>query len=148
MSRHPSALLMLVVTAAATALACGSSTAPANLTGPYVGAYTMDSVSASVLAQGGLPHGTLDSADGVHGTLTLKPDSFYIVMTGAALEAIGHSTTLQDSGTFTINSSNQWTLGGTLFSGTGSGALVGNQLQLTLSGGSALGQLYGLFTKQ
>jgi hypothetical protein len=148
MSRHPSALLVLAATVAATALACGSSTAPANLTGPYVGTYTMDSVTASVLAQGGLPHGTLDSADGVQGTLTLRPDSFYIVMTGAAVEAIGHSTTLRDSGTFTINNSNQWTLGGSLFNGTGSGALIGNQLELTLSGGSTLGQVYGLFTTQ
>ena len=61
MSRHPSACWLLVATVAATALACCSATAPANLTGPYVGTYTMDSVTASVLAQGGLPHGTLDS---------------------------------------------------------------------------------------
>jgi hypothetical protein len=148
MSRHPSVLLVLVASIAGTALACGSSTAPANLTGPYVGTYAMDSVSASVLQKEGVPNGTLDSADGVQGTLTLKPDSFYIVLTGTVLEALEHTSTLQDSGTFTISSSNQWTLGGSLFSGTGSGALVGNQLQLTLTGGTALGNLYGLFTKQ
>lgn len=148
MTRHPSAPLMLVAMAAATALACGSSTAPANLTGPYVGTYTMDSVTASVLAKEGVPNGTLDSADGVTGTLTLKPDSFYIVLSGTPLEGLEHTSTVTDSGTFTISSSNQWTLGGSLFSGSGTGALVGNQLQLQLTGGAALGNLYGLFTKQ
>jgi hypothetical protein len=40
------------------------------------------------------------------------------------------------------------TLDGSLFSGTGPAALVNNQLQMTLTGGVALGNLYGLFTKQ
>lgn len=148
MLRHTSVLFAFVGAVAAIGVACGSSTAPQNLTGPYVGTYTMDSVSASVLKQEGVPNGTLDSADGVTGTLTLKPDSFYIVLTGTVLEGLEHTSTIRDSGSFTISSANQWTLGGSLFSGTGSGALVGNQLQLTLTGGTALGNLYGLFTKQ
>jgi hypothetical protein len=140
MSRHSFVLLVLAASIGAAAVACSSSTAPANLTGPYVGTYTMDSVTASALAQDFPPHGTLDAADGVQGTLVLKPDSFYIALTG--------SFARQDSGSFTISSSNQWTLDGSLFSGTGTGALVGNQLQLTLMGGAALGNMYGLFTKQ
>jgi hypothetical protein len=121
-------------------VACGTSTGPANLTGPYVGNYTMDSVTASALTSEFKPNGTLDAADGVSGTLKLTSDSFYIALTGTFVNA--------DSGTFTISSSNQWTLDGSLFSGTGTGALVGNQLELTLTGGAALGNLYGLFTKQ
>jgi len=134
----------LVVGAAAIAAACSSSTAPASLTGPYVGTYTMDSVTASNLKGVFPPNGTLDSADGVQGTLKLTSDSFYFAMTGPF--PAGFAT--RDSGTFSISSSNQWTLDGTLFSGTGTGALVGNQLQITLTGGAALGNLYGLFTKQ
>jgi hypothetical protein len=140
MSRHPSVLLVLVATISGTALACASSTAPANLTGPYVGTYTMDSVSAAALAKEFPPNGTLDSADAVQGILVLKPDSFYITLTGSFARS--------DSGTFDISSSNQWTLDGSLLGGTGTGALVGNQLQLTLTGGTALGNLYGLFTMQ
>jgi len=132
--------LALAALAVAVVAACSSSTSPKNLTGPYVGTYTMDSVTASALAQMFPPNGTLDSADGEFGTLRLTRDSFFVALTGNFGQ--------RDSGTFSITSTNQWTLGGTLFSGTGSGALVGNQLQLTLSGGAALGNLYGLFTKQ
>ncbi len=139
MSRHLSVPL-LVGAVALVAFACSSSTAPANLTGPYVGSYTMDSVTSANLKTMFPPNGTLDSADGVHGTLKLTSDSFFIALSGTYPGA--------DSGTFTISSSNQWTLDGTLLSGSGTGALVGNQLQLTLTGGAALGSLYGLFTKQ
>jgi hypothetical protein len=139
MLRHLS-VPFLVGAVAVAAFACASSTAPANLTGPYVGTYTLDSVSASALVQEFPPNGTLDSADGIQGTLKLTSDSFYIALTGTFPK--------RDSGTFTISSSNQWTLDGSLFSGTGTGALVGNNLELTLTGGAALGNLYGLFTKQ
>jgi hypothetical protein len=139
MLRHLSVPLLVGAVAIA-AFACSSATAPANLTGPYVGSYTLDSVTASALDSEFKPNGTLDSADGVHGTLVLKSDSFYITLTGTFPG--------RDSGGFSISSSNQWTLDGTLFSGTGTGALVGNQLQITLTGGAALGNLYGLFTKQ
>jgi hypothetical protein len=141
MSRQRLAIpLLLAGGAAAAVFACSSATAPANLTGPYVGTYTMDSVTTAALAKEFPPNGTLDAADGVTGTLTLKSDSFYVTLAGSFPQ--------QDSGTFTISSGNQWTLGGTLFSGTGSGALIGSQLQLSLTGGTALGSLYGLFTKQ
>ncbi len=139
MLRHLSVPLLVGAVAVA-AFACSSATAPANLTGPYVGTYKLDSVTAGNLAKMFPPNGTLDSADGVSGTLSLSSDSFHIALSGTFPAA--------DSGTFTISSSNQWTLDGTLFSGTGTGALVGNQLQITLTGGAALGSLYGLFTKQ
>ena len=139
MSRHLSVPLLVGAVALA-AFACASSTAPANLTGPYVGTYTMDSVTAGSLKTMFPPNGTLDSADGVHGTLKLTSDSFFIALSGTFPGA--------DSGKFSITSSNQWTLDGTLFSGTGTGALVGNQLQINLTGGAALGSLFGVFTKQ
>lgn len=139
MSRHLS-VPFLVGAVAVVGFACSSATAPAKLTGPYVGTYTLDSVTAGNLSHMFPPNGTLDSADGVQGTLKLTSDSFHIALTGTFPAA--------DSGTFSISSSNQWTLDGTLFSGTGTGALVGNQLQITLTGGAALGNLYGLFTKQ
>lgn len=129
-----------VLIVGAMAAACGSSTAPKNLTGPYVGSYTMDSVTADAFEQAYPPHGTLDSADGVQGVLTLKSDSFYIVLSGTYPK--------RDSGRFAINSSNVWTLSGSFFSGTGSGALIGNNLEIMLTGGAALGKMYGLFTQQ
>jgi hypothetical protein len=141
MPRPASVLSVLAACAMlALALACASATSPSNLTGPYVGSYAMDSITAAQLAQEFPPHGTVDSADGVLGTLVLKPDSFYLVLTGAYAK--------RDSGTFSINSSDQWTLNGSWFAGTGTGAIVGNQLQLLLSGGSVLGDLYGLFPQQ
>jgi len=100
----------------------------------------MDSVTAAALATDFPPNGTLDAAVGINGTLKLTSDSFYIYLTGNFAK--------QDSGGFTINGANQWTLSGSLFSGTGTGALANNQLQMTLTGGAALGNLYGLFTKQ
>ena len=139
MPRQKSALLLIAAGAAvAVGIACSSATSPL-LTGPYVGVYAMDSVHAAALATAGVPNGTLDSADGVFGTLVLKKDSFYISLTGTFAR--------RDSGSFSISGSSVWTLSGTLFSGQGSGALVGNQLELNLAGGAALGPLYGLFTK-
>jgi len=141
MSRHLFVVALMVVSVTlVSAVACSSSTSPQNLTGPYVGTYTMDSVTAQALVQEFPPNGTLDSADGETGTLKLTADSFFIALAG--------NFPVQDSGTFTISGSNKWTLDGSLFSGSGTGALVGNDLHLTLTGGTALGNLYGLFTKQ
>jgi hypothetical protein len=103
----------------------------------------MDSVTSSALAHDGVPNGTL-KPPAFSGTLKLTSDSFFVALSGPFPAGIPQ----KDSGTFSISSSNQWTLAGTLFSGTGSGAIVGNQLQITLTGGAALGNLYGLFTKQ
>ena len=139
MSRHLLAPLVVGVVALA-AFACSSSTAPANLTGPYVGTYTMDSVTAGNLKDNVPAQRDARLCDGVRGTLKLTSDSFFIALSGTFPGT--------DSGTFSISSSNQWTLDGTLFSGTGTGAMVGNQLQISLTGGAALGSLYGLFTKQ
>jgi hypothetical protein len=140
MSRQSSAIALALAGAASAAVfACSSATSP-NLTTPYVGTYTMDSVTAAALATDFPPNGTLDAAVGVNGTLKLTSDSFYIYLTGTFARS--------DSGTFSINGSSQMTLDGSLFSGTGPAALVNNQLQMTLTGGVALGNLYGLFTKQ
>jgi hypothetical protein len=117
----------------------GSSTSPKNLTTPYVGTYKMDSVTVAALATQFPPNGTLDSASGEAGTLQLKADSFYANFTGSLPQ--------RDSGLFSISGAGQWTLSGTFFSGTGTGVLSGNQLILNLSGGQAVGSIYGLFTK-
>jgi hypothetical protein len=138
--RSASVALVLAGTAVVVAFACSSATSPRNLTGPYVGNYKMDSVTASALDSVFPPNGTLDSADGVTGTMKLTKDSFYIALAG--------NFPRRDSGTFTISGSNQWTLDGSLFSGTGTGALAGNDLHLTLTGGTAIPSMYGLFTKQ
>ena len=132
----PAVLVAFGVTAAA---ACSSSTSPTNLTGKYVGTYKMDSVIAAALAQA-FPGGKIDSAVGVTGALTLKSDSFYVTLAGSFPQ--------RDSGGFAIDGAGKWTLSGSLFSGTGSGALVGTQLQIQLAGGAALGNLSGWFTKQ
>jgi hypothetical protein len=141
MSRRKSAIGVVIVSLSVVIVAaCSSSTSPKDLTNRYVGTYSMDSVQASALDSTFPPNGTVDSAVGVTGLLVLKPDSFYITLVGSFPEA--------DSGTFSISGDNKWTLSGNLFSGTGTGALIGSQLQLQLTGGAALGNLNGWFTKQ
>jgi hypothetical protein len=125
-------------------VACSSSTSPSDLTGKYVGTYAMDSVTTPALAQAFPPNGTLDSASGVAGTLILKSDSFYVRLVSTNPGFPSNS----DSGGFSISGSGTWTFSGTLFSGSGTGALVGNQLQINLTGGQALGSLYGVFNKE
>ncbi|GEM_PF-5478199 len=124
--------------AAGLAVACGSSTAPQNSTGRYVGTYASDTV---IVTQAGAAQPiVLDSALGDTGTLTLKPDSFYATYRGLL--------PVRDSGTFTIDGSGKWTLAGSFFSGSGTGKLVGNRLQLDLTGGQAVGAIHAALTRE